>query len=361
MKVLFSTDKLNRGGKEKQLLLIAEGLLKRHHDVLVLSKEKVDHNNFYTEIGVPVDRIYAYREGNNYGMRKRYVNKVLDFQPDVMLNFDIMASLWTEQFSRALKKIPTINCTIRGGTPSISRKSRWLSKLCLRKSKYIVANSKAGLAMSNIDQNEYHRVIYNGIDLDYYQNVQPISKEKLLGKKLPADAYIIANVSNLYQYKGQQTLIEAIAKSNNKNIYLIIIGEGPERARLQSKIDQQGLTKRVKLLGRQSNVEQYLKSADLYVHPSWSEGCSNSILEAMACQLPMVTTREGGTAEIVHTPTSRFFKKNDANDLSAAIDEMMGIHSIKKDGLAAWVKQFEQSNMVDQYEAFIKKIALNGK
>lgn len=357
MKILLSTDKLARGGKEKQILLLANGLLENGHEINILSKDKIDLNNYYEEIGFPQSFISTFGKGSKYSMRSRYTRMTLEFQPDVILNFDVKSSLWTQRFnSNKLRNIPAVNCTIRRATPYNSFKSRILAKMCLRRSKYIVSNSKVGLELYNIQKSQTHTVIYNGIDLDRYKNAKAIPEAEIYDQELPSNAIKIVTVGSLFSHKGQHTLIEAIKMLSEKNIYTTIIGEGPERYRLQEKIDELELGNRVKLLGRKSNVERYLKSADLYVNPSWGEGCSNALLEAMACNLPVITTEDGGTPEIVHNNSTHFFEKNDAHGLSIAINKMSSSDSYNLNDLNEWITQFDHLKMVDQYEALLTKV-----
>lgn len=359
MRIIISTDKLNRGGKEKQLLLLANGLRLKGNQLRIVSKNRIDYDNFYDEIQFPTGQILILGKGNRFTIRKRFYNVIREFQPEVILNFDVMTSLWTERLVSKLKNVTAINCTIRRATPYNSFKSRILAKMCLRRSTYIIANSHAGLALYNIQKNKRHTVIYNGIDLKICQKTTPLPYKLIFGKEISDDAFVIANIGSLFKHKGQHTLVDAIAKLKSQNIFAVIIGEGPEKTSLQSKIDNYGLSHRVILTGRQSNAEEYLKSADLYVNTSWGEGCSNAILEAMACDLPVITTLDGGTKEIIHEKSTLLFKKNDAQDLSEAIKKMASRSEHDSSDLQQWLNQYECSKMVDQYETYINKVVLS--
>ena len=85
------------------------------------------------------------------------------------------------------------------------------------------------------------------------------------------------------------------------DLRLDLIGDGPDRQHLLYAVDDLGLTDRVRLVGRLSpeDVARALSDADLFLHTSCSEGISNSVLEAMATGLPVVTTEAGGMREAV--------------------------------------------------------------
>ena len=80
---------------------------------------------------------------------------------------------------------------------------------------------------------------------------------------------------------------------------LIIVGDGPERARLEAAVEEYGLSERVVFTGQVSDVGLYYATADVFALPSQSEGSPNVVLEAMAAKLPIVATAVGGVPEIL--------------------------------------------------------------
>ncbi|HUI51570.1 MAG TPA: glycosyltransferase family 4 protein, partial [Terriglobales bacterium] len=81
---------------------------------------------------------------------------------------------------------------------------------------------------------------------------------------------------------------------------LVIAGEGSERPRLEAFINQHPDWKaRVSLLGTTDRIPELLNAIDIYLLPSISEGISNSLLEAMSCELPVIATERGGNPEVV--------------------------------------------------------------
>lgn len=357
MKIVISTDKLNRGGKEKQLLLLAKGLLERGYDVFVLSKKDIDQDNYYKEIGFPREFIKTYGDSNRIRNKQRFVEIVSKFTPKLILNFDIHSSLWSNRYFKSTDETKVVNCTIRRGTPYNNIRSRLLSNICLRRSKYVIANSHAGLKLFHKQESRFQKVIYNGIDLSIYKNVRPIDLSQIFDQKEDNSSITktLVSIGGLYKHKGHMTLIKALAMTDNK-VCALIIGEGPERAKLQSKIDEQGISDRVKLIGRKHDVVSYLKSADIYVNPSWGEGCSNAILEAMASDLPVITTRDGGTPEITHEQSTLFFKKNDPHALARCIHDSFEDINIDTSGLDSWISQFCNDKMVEEYISFFNSI-----
>ena len=139
---------------------------------------------------------------------------------------------------------------------------------------------------------EQIRVVNNGID---------ISKFYPLQNNQHTDSVRIITTGTMYPIKNHMGLIEIFGQLYKKHphVTLTILGDGELRHALEEKIGQLGLAEAVHLPGIQQNVCVYLQNADLYVSASKSEGLPLSILEAMACGLPVVATDVGGTVDIV--------------------------------------------------------------
>ena len=111
---------------------------------------------------------------------------------------------------------------------------------------------------------------------------------------------VLLAVGRLSSEKGFADLLEAaaIARQNAPELRLVIVGEGPERQRLEASIARLGLTGRVLLPGHDNDMAPWYAMAYALVMPSHSEGSPNVLLEAMAAGLPIVATRVGGIPEI---------------------------------------------------------------
>jgi glycosyltransferase involved in cell wall biosynthesis len=111
-------------------------------------------------------------------------------------------------------------------------------------------------------------------------------------------------VGRLSEEKGVIPLIKAWRilldwYDDEGQLILEIIGDGPQRLECLRLVDALGLTDSVKIMGNINNVQEHLMSGDIFVLPSYFEGLSNALLEAMACALPIVATRVSGNAEVI--------------------------------------------------------------
>ena len=137
------------------------------------------------------------------------------------------------------------------------------------------------------------KTIYNPIDLK-------LISQKLLAQK-PVDFDYILAVGRLSREKGFDILINAFAKSNLKNkIKLIILGEGKERKNLEKLIIKLNLKKQILLHGKVDNPFIYMKYAKFFVLSSRYEGFPIVLLEALACEVPVIAANcETGPSEII--------------------------------------------------------------
>lgn len=138
----------------------------------------------------------------------------------------------------------------------------------------------------NLTQDKVH-IIPPGIDI---QKFYPSEKDMdLLNElKIPKNCKIILNVGRLSHEKNLEMLINAFNKLKNENIFLIIVGDGPERVYLEEMVKRMNLSKKVIFTGIRNDVQRFYQTSDLLVLTSKYEGFGLVYLEAMACGLPCI-------------------------------------------------------------------------
>lgn len=147
-------------------------------------------------------------------------------------------------------------------------------------------------------------VVHDGIDVAKVQSVPPRDVHAELW--LPHGVPVIANIAALAAHKGQRYLIEAMPLVIREvpDAHLIVFGEGELRPALERQVRELALEKRVLLPGFREDVLELVRSADLFVTSSVTEGLGSTVLDAMAMGLAVVGTRAGGIPEaVVHQET----------------------------------------------------------
>jgi len=139
---------------------------------------------------------------------------------------------------------------------------------------------------------------------------------------------VLLCVGRLSREKGHADLVRAFPKmrelAGDSRLRLVLVGEGPERPRLEELCRSLNLTDVVTFAGQQDNVNPYYGIADVFLLPSLSEGCPNVLLEAMAAGVPVVATAVGGVPEVATSGRDAILvKKHDGAGLASATAEIL--------------------------------------
>lgn len=142
-------------------------------------------------------------------------------------------------------------------------------------------------------------IITNGVDTDRFRPRRDAALREELG--IGPDEFVIGTIGRLDPVKNQAGLVRAfaIAAAKMPRARLIVVGDGPERDRLRDQIAGLQEIRPPLLCGYRPDVERFYGVFDLFVLNSFAEGMSNTLLEAMACGLPILCTPVGANAEIV--------------------------------------------------------------
>lgn len=142
-------------------------------------------------------------------------------------------------------------------------------------------------------------VIYNGVDTALYLMKDGGDARQRWG--VPDSSTVVLAAGRLVVDKGHIDLVRAARRlcADESDLRVVILGEGPERPRLEAEIRKRGLEGIVLLPGFEGDMPEALAACDVFCHPSQREGLPNAILEAMAARLPVVATNIDGTPEVI--------------------------------------------------------------
>lgn len=146
--------------------------------------------------------------------------------------------------------------------------------------------------------------IYNGVDVHRFT---PSAHRASLPETAPGTPgrFVVGTVGRLQAVKDQQLLIRAVSAlvarrpDLRERLYLVVVGDGPEREALNALIAEGGIRGQVWMTGSRDDVPDLMRAMDLFVLPSLAEGICNTVLEAMACGRPVIATAVGGNPELL--------------------------------------------------------------
>lgn len=237
----------------------------------------------------------------------------------------------------------------------------WAEKISAPFKDIIVVNSEFDARLGikhHIATREKIITIYNGLDFEKIKFLpRETARQLLLRTKASVSAPLIGTIANLYKNKGLEYLIEAMSKIKGQisNVMLLIIGEGPEREKLEKLIEKYELENTVHLAGSIPDAFQFLKAFDLFVLPSVKEGQPWAVLEAMAAARPIVATNIAGIAEMIENEkTGLLVEPTDPAYLAEAIEKMMThpslAHECAQNALEIVKDKFDVAEMVKKNE-----------
>ena len=206
-------------------------------------------------------------------------------------------------------------------------------------------------------------VIYNGIDLDAYpdgQDGESAAVRREIG--VGADDLMVILVARLDHLKDHVTAIETHRQviAQRPDARLILVGEGPERPKIEEAIRSRGLESSVLLLGLRKDIPRLIGASDLFLLTSISEGIPLTLIEAMAARRPVVSTRVGGVGEVVDEgKTGLLAPSGDACSLAGHILKLAHDPPLREEfgrlGRLRAEELFSETRMMERYDRLYRE------
>ncbi len=201
-------------------------------------------------------------------------------------------------------------------------------------------------------------VIYNFIDFARFSR---LNKEHFRKAIAPEGEKILVHTSNFRKVKRIEDVIKTFEIVQKKiPSKLLLVGDGPERPRLERMTRELGLYDHVRFLGKQDAIEEILAVADLFLIPSSNESFGLAALEAMACEVPVISSNAGGLPEVnIHGVTGCVadvgdYKSMAEHALMLLEDEIM-LKQYSHNALEQ-ARKFDIGIILPQYEAYYEKV-----
>ncbi len=202
------------------------------------------------------------------------------------------------------------------------------------------------------------KVIYNFIDFARFRKSDKDHFKKAIA---PNGERILVHTSNFRKVKRVEDVIYIF-----KEVYqeipskLLLIGDGPERHHLEELCRKIGLCHEIRFLGKQDAIEELLAIADLFLMPSEMESFGLAALEAMACEVPVISTDVGGLPEVnIHGKTGFLSKVGDVESMAKHAINILSNDEILnrfRKNAKEQAKRFDIHEILPQYEAYYESI-----
>lgn len=202
------------------------------------------------------------------------------------------------------------------------------------------------------------KVIYNFIDFSRFRKTNKDHFRKAIA---PEGEKILVHISNFRKVKRVEDVIQifAIVKKRIKS-KLLLIGDGPERKNMEDLCRHLNLCDEIRFLGKQEAVEELLAIADLFILPSETESFGLAALEAMACEVPVISSNAGGIPEVnIDGVTGYMCPIGDVNGMAQRCIELLNdeesLNMFRRNAFLQ-AKRFDISAILPQYENFYNEI-----
>lgn len=164
--------------------------------------------------------------------------------------------------------------------------------------------------------------ILNGCDGEYFRPGDRDEARRKLG--IEADSELVLYAGHLLATKGLGELAGAMAElaGRRPKLRLAVIGDGAYREELEARVARAGMADRVWMRGRvdSETVGEWMRAADVFCLPSYTEGCPNAVVEALSCGRPVVASDVGGIPELVGEGCGILTPSRDTRKLTAALE-----------------------------------------
>lgn len=200
-------------------------------------------------------------------------------------------------------------------------------------------------------------VIPNFIDLEKFKKQKKDHFKKAI---CPRGESLIVHTSNFRKVKRVGDVIRIFANIHGEiPAKLLMIGDGPERMRAEAQCRELGISEDVRFLGKLEAVEEVLSVADLFIMPSEKESFGLAALEAMACEVPVISTNTGGLPELnIQGGTGFLSNVGDIEDMTSK-----ALFVLDKDNLPRFkenalkrAKEFDISRILPLYESYYQQV-----
>lgn len=364
-KIVILTQNLDTGGVQKSAAMLAEWL--EHECIVVLCEDhKPIRYPLPTRVRIetiptkPVDitlegageEIFTYRVGMLEALMRRLA-------PDLIVSYEDYHNILSLSIECPAKRIVSCRISLHNLYTPDAKIHLMPSSFYFERIGALYPKAEAVVCVSRFVCDEIDKIavgsraltIYNGVDMERIgMAVEPLA---------PMSVPLIVHVGRLHPQKGQMDLIQAFARIVDRIPHrLVIIGEGMLYQPLLNEAKKLGIDHRVECLGNISEPYPYMHIADIVVIPSYQEGFSNTVLEAMVCKGGVIAARYDGHDEILRD-YGNLFDPGDIDALGKIMERFLNddaLRAILKENQFRDVGVFELRASRERYRDLIEEV-----
>lgn len=301
----------------------------------------------------------AKQPGQDWGMFVRLNRLLKQLNPDVLhtrntATLECQVIGWWRGVTRRIHGEHGWDVNDLGGANKKYRLLRRLIKPFVQH--YVALSSEALLYLQRYIGVKADKIshICNGVDAEKFAPAQTMQTEKV----------IIGCVGRMEAVKNQQLLVKAVALASQQSLpsfEVRLVGDGSYANAIKSQIEALNISDKVVMLGNRSDVHRQMQEFDVFVLPSLAEGISNTVLEAMACGLPVIATDVGGNPDLVKDKYNGYLVSSDdaqqmADKIASYVQDADLRRSHGQHSRARVEKEFSLTVMVDKYRDLYRSL-----
>jgi glycosyltransferase involved in cell wall biosynthesis len=364
MRILFFTDQLGSGGKERRLLELIKYLRQNtnHTLALVLTQNEI-YYDYVHEFDIPITIIERKFSKLDPLPLFKFYKYCKTFKPDIIHAWGIMTTFYAIP-SKLLGRTPLITnmiADVQGDSRFFSSKSI-LFKISSIFSDLILSNSQAGIRAYKVNPQK-SKVILNGVHLERFQK-KYVTEEtrKELGIKTKYMLVMAGHFGNSKDYDLFLDVVKEISK-NRDDVTFIAVGDGINFERIQQRIKDEKIDN-ILLSGRRKDIERIIDASDIGLLCTYSEGISNAIIEYMALGKPVIVTDlEGGSKEIIVEGETGYCTRRSTEEIIPLINVLLDNSALRTSlgikGRDRIASHFSINRMGKDFEIVYENILLN--
>ncbi len=326
IKIMYLIPHLENTGPVSQLYSLIKYLNRDAFEPIIVTFYDERVNSLiddFTKLRVKIYQIHS----NHFQLffQKREIKKIIrKVNPDIIHSNSVFTDVVAKEIKQqSIPLILTIHNFIYDDL--IPRYGSLIGRILCLLEKQAIYKADIVITCSKTLKDKYEKIIprkyiaiQNGIEIEKWQ-IKNVDKNILRNKLgIPVNKFVFLSSGRLIKRKDPITIIEAFKKLNNKNVYLVMLGNGSSENDCKKIADNDP---NIKFTGRVNNVKDYLYAADVLISASLSEGLPYAILEAEATGIKMILSNISSHREVIQNNLEDvfLFKTKDVKQLTESM------------------------------------------